>query len=142
MGEHLVGHGLASLADCGNRSFQIHRVPEHDGGDHKVQPTGAMSLVLMCAISQLPQPVEEDCPSERVLRLALIEPDMDASSQFDAADVLQQEQRPFNLAEFSQRQGQAVLPWVCAKLAQHQRSGDRAVLDRRGEAENFRPTGR
>ena len=64
---------------------------------------------------------------------------MDAPPQFDAADVLKQEQRPFNLAEFPQRHGETILPWVCAKLAQHQRCGDRAVLDRRGETEDLVP---
>jgi putative DNA-invertase from lambdoid prophage Rac len=67
---------------------------------------------------------------------------MDAPSQFDAADVLKQEQRPLILAEFPQRHGQAVLPWVRAKLAKHQRCGNRAVLDRRGEAENLVPMAR
>jgi DNA invertase Pin-like site-specific DNA recombinase len=35
---------------------------------------------------------------------------MNAPPQFDATDVLKQEQRALNLAEFSQRHGQAVLP--------------------------------
>jgi len=113
MGERLVGYGygLPVLANRGDRALQVDRVPEHDGGDHEVQPTCAMPLVLVRAIPQFAQPVEEHRPCQGVSRLPLIQPDVDAAPQFDAADVLQ-EQCPFNLAEFAQRDGQPVLTWV------------------------------
>ncbi len=60
-----------------------------------------MPLVFVRAIPQLTQPVEEYRPCQGVFCLSFIEPDMDALSQFDAADVLEQEHRPFNLAELS-----------------------------------------
>lgn len=47
MGECLAGYDLAGLADRGNRSLQVDGVPEHDGGDHQIQTTGAMALVSM-----------------------------------------------------------------------------------------------
>ena len=68
----------------------------------------AMALVLLRAIAQFAQPVEEHRPGQCVFHLALIEPDVDASPQLDAADVLEQERRPFNLAKFSQCDGQTV----------------------------------
>ena len=139
MGERLVGYCLPVPANRDDRALQIDRVPEHDGGNHEVQPTCAMPLVLVRAIPQFAQPVEEHRPCQGVSRLALIQPDVDAAAQFDAADVLEQEQRPFNLAEFSQRYGQPILTWVGAKFAQHQRCRHRAMLDRRGEAEDFVP---
>ena len=95
MGEHLVGYCLPVPANCGDRALQVDRVPEHDGGNHEVQPTCAMALVLVRAIPQFAQPVEEDRPCQGVSRLALIQPDVDAAAQFDAADVVEQEQRPF-----------------------------------------------
>jgi hypothetical protein len=100
---------LPGRANC---ALQINRVPENDGRDHKIQPAGAMPLVLMRAIPQFAQAVEEYRPGQRVFCFSFIEPDMDALSQFDAADVLKQEHRALNLAEFSQGQGQAVLPGV------------------------------
>ena len=97
MGERLVGYRLPGLADRGNRPFQVDRVPEYDGGHHQIQPTGAMPLVFVRAVPQLTQPVKEYRPCQGVFRLSFIEPDMDAPPQFDAADVLEQEQRPLNL---------------------------------------------
>ena len=46
MGERFVGYDLPGLADRGDSALQVDRVLEHDGGDHEVQPTGAMPLVL------------------------------------------------------------------------------------------------
>src|SRR5208282_6656318 len=112
MDERLVRYRLPVLADRGDGALQVDRVPEHDGGDHEVQPTGAMALVLVRAVAQFAQPVEEHRPCQGVSRLALIESNVDAAPQFDAADVLEQEQRPFNFAEFAQGYGQPVLPRV------------------------------
>ena len=64
---------------------------------------------------------------------------MNAPPQFGAADVLKQEQRPFNLSEFSQRHGQPVLTGIGAELAEHQRRRHRAMFDRRSETEDFIP---
>jgi hypothetical protein len=64
---------------------------------------------------------------------------MNAPPQFGAADVLEQEQRPFNLAEFSQRHGQPILAGIGTELAEHQRRRNRAMLGRRGETEDFIP---
>jgi len=60
-----------------------------------------MALVLVRAVVQFAQPVKENRPCQGVSRLALIESNVDAAPQFDAANVLEQEQRPFNLAEFA-----------------------------------------
>jgi hypothetical protein len=98
-----------------------------------------MPLVFVRAVPQLAQPVEEHRPGQCVFCFAFIEPDVDAPPQFDAADVLEQEQRPFNLAEFSQCYGEPILTWIGSKFAEHQRCCDRAVLDRRGETQNVIP---
>ena len=58
---------LPGLADRVNRALQVDCVPEHDGGDHEIQAAGAMPLVLVRAIPQFAQPVEKDCPCQRVL---------------------------------------------------------------------------
>ena len=64
---------------------------------------------------------------------------MNAPPQFGAADVLKQEQCPFDLSEFSQRHGQPILTGIGAELAEHQRRRHRAMLDRRSETEDFIP---
>jgi hypothetical protein len=43
MGERLVRYSLPVLADRGDCALQVDRVPEHDGGDHEVQPTGTVA---------------------------------------------------------------------------------------------------
>ena len=91
MGEHLVGHCLPGLADRVNRALQVDRVPEHNCGDHKVQSTSAMPLILVRAIPQFSQTVEKHRSGQSVLRLSLVESGMNAPPQFDAADVLEQE---------------------------------------------------
>jgi hypothetical protein len=36
VGEGLVVHGLAALADRGDRLLQIYGIPENHGGDHEI----------------------------------------------------------------------------------------------------------
>ena len=96
-----------------------------------------MPLVLVRAVSQFAQPVEEYRPGQGVSGFALIQPDVNAPPQFDAADVLQQEQRPFDLAEFPQAHGQTVLTRVRPEFAQHKRCRYRALFDRCGKPEDF-----
>ena len=52
MGERLVGYCLPVPANRGDSALQVDCVPEHDGGNHEVQPTCAMPLVLVRAIPQ------------------------------------------------------------------------------------------
>ena len=44
-------------------------------------------------------------------------------------------------AQLAQGHGQAVLARIAAELAQHQRGGDRALLDRAGQAQDVVPMG-
>ena len=98
-----------------------------------------MPLVFMRSIPEFPEPVEKHGPCQGIFRLAFVEPDMNAPPQFGAADVLKQEQRPFNLSEFSQCYGQPILTRISAEFAEHQRRRHRAMLDRGGETEDFIP---
>ena len=102
---HLFDDALVmslSLKIRRDSALQVNGVPEHDGGDHQISPL-ARCLWFLCVRSRSsPQPVEEHRPGQCLFCFAFIEPDVDAPPQFDAADVLEQEQRPFNLAEFSQ----------------------------------------
>ena len=74
---------------------------------------------FMRSIPEFPEPVEEHGLRQGIFRLAFIEPDMNAPPQFWATDVLEQERRPFDLAEFSQRHGQPILTGIGAELAEH-----------------------
>jgi hypothetical protein len=91
----------------------------------RVQTTGTMPLVFVRAVPWFAEPVEEYRPGQSVSRLALVGSDVDGPKQFDAADVMEQKQRPFCPAELSQCHGQPVLTWVSAGL----RSISDAVTD-------------
>ena len=76
------GYGLPVVANRGDSELQVDRIPDDDGGDHQVQPTCAMLFVLVRAVPQFAQPVEERRPGQGVSHIALIEPDTDAAPQF------------------------------------------------------------
>jgi hypothetical protein len=44
-----------TLPECFHGSFEVHRIPERDGGDHQIQTAGAIPLILIGAIPDLAQ---------------------------------------------------------------------------------------
>ncbi len=55
---HSIIDGTA-LPECIHGSFEVHRIPERDGGDHQIQTAGAIPLILIGTIPDLAQPMEE-----------------------------------------------------------------------------------
>ncbi len=55
---------------------------------------------------------------------------MHAAAQFNTLQPVQDEQRALDPAQLAQGHYQSVLARVAAELAQHQRGGDGALLDR------------
>ena len=114
-------------------TLQIDRVPQHDGRRHQIEAAGPVALLLKTAVADFTQSVEEDRPGQRVARLALIQPRMDAAAQLHALQPIQNEQRALDAPQLAQGDGQAVLARIAAELAQHQRGRHRALLDRSGQ---------
>ena len=56
--QKFVGN-LLCLAQRGNRAVEIPRVPKDDRGDEEIQPGSPVLLVLVGAIADLPEPVNE-----------------------------------------------------------------------------------
>ena len=50
--------------------------------------------------------------------------------KFDVLQPVQDEQRPLGATQFAQRDRQAILAWIAAEFAQHERGGHGAVLNR------------
>jgi len=86
-----IRNGLPAIADRGDRRLQVDGIPKHDGGDYEVQPTRPVPLVLVGAVAEFTQPVEEHRLGQGVSGFPLVQPDVDPSPQFDTADVLEQE---------------------------------------------------
>ena len=66
---------------------------------------------------------------------------MHAAAQFNTLQPVRDEQRALDPAQLAQGHGQSVLARVAAELAQHQRGGDGALLDRAGRAQDVVPVG-
>ena len=122
-----------------NRSFQVHRVPQHDGRCHQVQAAGTMALLFETAVADFTQAIEEHGAGQRVSSLALVETGVDPSTQFHALEPVKDEERALDATEFPQRHGQAVLTRVAAQLAQYQGGGHRALLDGGRQPQDFVP---
>ncbi len=121
--------------------FQINRIPQNDGCRHQVKAAGPVALLLKAAVADFAQAVEEHGAGQRVARLTLVQSGMHAAAQFDALQPVQDEQRALDAAQLAQGDGQAVLARVAAEFPEHQRGRHRALLDRRGQPEDFIPMG-
>ena len=66
----MIGN-LLDLAEGGNSTFKIAGVPEDDRGDEEVQAGRAMLLVLVGAVADFTEPMNEDRPRQAVARLHL-----------------------------------------------------------------------
>src|SRR5229473_7154316 len=102
-------------------------------GDEQVQTAGAVALVFIGAVADFAEPVEEYGAAERILLLTLVESDVAATTQFGFLQPLERKECPFQFAEFTQRERQAVLPGIGRELAQDHRRCDRPRFNRHGE---------
>ena len=59
VGEQVVGN-LLDLAQGGNGALEISRVPQDDGGDEEVEAGSAVLLVLVGAVADFAEPMNED----------------------------------------------------------------------------------
>lgn len=139
--QQLAVHRFARVAHRLGGALQVHRVPQHDGCRHQVEAAGPVALLLEAPIPDFAEAVEEHRPGQGVTRLALVQPGMHAATQLDALQPVEDEQRALDPAQLAQRHSQAVLARIAAELAQHQRGGDGALLDRAGQAQDVVPMG-
>ena len=66
--EKVIGNVLG-LAQGSDRAVQITRVPEGDGRDEKVEAGSAVLLVLIGAVADFAEPMNEDGARQAVARL-------------------------------------------------------------------------
>src|SRR6516225_6272985 len=98
-----------------------------------------MALVLIGAVADFAESVEEYGAAERILLLTLVEADVDTTTQFGVLQPLERKESPFQLSQFAQRERQTVLAGIGRELAQDHRGGDCSRFDRQGEAQQFEP---
>ncbi len=98
-----------------------------------------MTLVLVGAVADFAEPIEEDGAAERILLLPLVEADVATATQVGILQPVERKESPFQLAQFAEREGQTVLSGIGRELREDHRSGDRSLFDRQGEAQQFAP---
>src|SRR5690606_15019358 len=59
-------------AQCLNRPLHINRIPKDNSADDEIESACTVALILVTAIAEFTEPVQEDGTSQRVLSLALI----------------------------------------------------------------------
>ena len=69
--EQLV-RNILGLAQSGNGAIEVPRVPQDDCGDEEVQARGAVLLVLVGAVTDLAEAMDEDGPRQAVACFALV----------------------------------------------------------------------
>ena len=69
--------------------LQIGRVPQNDGGDEQIQTARAVALILIRAVADFAESVEEHGAAKRILLLTLVETDVAATTQFRVLQPLQ-----------------------------------------------------
>lgn len=137
--EQIVLDGVPCLSDRIDRAFHVDRVPKNDCGDDEIKSAGSIALVLKRTISQFAKPMEEHRSRECVLRLALVEADLNAAPKLYVLKPFQSKKATFDPAKFPHSHGQAILTRVAAELAKHKRSGHGSLLDGSGKSPNLVP---
>ena len=70
--QQMVGD-VFGLAQGGDGALEVSGVPEDDRGDEEVEAGGAVLLVLIGAVADFAEPMDEDGPRQAVAGLALVE---------------------------------------------------------------------
>jgi len=105
------------LPQCIDSTLEIDRIPQYDSKDDQVEAARAVTLVFEGSIAKFALAVKEDCPGQGVSGFALVEPYLNALSEFGILHPFEHEQGAFYAANLSQRGMQAVLPRIARQLA-------------------------
>ena len=138
--QQMVGHILGPSKGC-DGALEVSRVPQDDCGDEQVEAGGAVLLVLVGAVADFPEPMDEDRARQAVAGFALVQLLTGFAAQLGFADPVEREQRTLQPSQLAQRGGNAVLPRVGGELAHDQRRRHGAGADGGDDAQDLRPMG-
>ena len=74
-----------------------------------------MALVLVGAVADFAESVEEYGAAERILLLTLVEADVATTTQLGVLQPLERKESPFQLSQCAQRESQAILAGIGRK---------------------------
>src|ERR1700683_2802040 len=118
MGQKIVRYFLPLLTQHSDGTLNIDGVPQGDRGHDEIEPARPASLTLLGSVPQFAQAVEEDSPRQRIARLSLVQPCMNAAPEVGVLDIVQEKQGPLQSAKLSESKGKRVLTGIGSKLAQ------------------------
>ena len=144
VGEEPV-RNLLDLPQCGHGAIEIARVPQDDRGDQEVQARSSVLLVLVGAVADLAEAMDEDRARQAIARFPFVEFLAGLAAQFSIFQPVEGKQRPFQPPQLAQRGGEAVLPRIGGELPQDQKRSRCRYGSRRrpaGSPANGRGSGR
>ena len=133
MGEQGVGHFDAAVTQVAGSAVEMDGIPQDDGGNDKTAAGGLVPLVLEGAVTQFPEPVEEDDAGECVAGLSLVKNCVGTPAQMAIVEPVKHKQGVLEPPNFMQGAGNAVLARIAGQPAQHHRYAEGAGPDLRGE---------
>jgi hypothetical protein len=83
------------------RSFQIHRVPKHDGSNHQIETRSPVALIFKAAVPDFSEPVEEHSPRKGVSGFSLVQPGLHAPAQFNVLQPVEGTECALDAPEFT-----------------------------------------
>ena len=109
MGEKVIGHRGGGLQG-GNGTLKVAGVPQDDGGNHQIQPGRAVLLVLVGAVADFAETMDEDGAGEAVAGFALVQLLAGLPAECRILQPVEGEQRAFQPPQLAQgqRRGRSV----------------------------------
>ena len=98
-----------------------------------------MLLVFQGAVGEAPLPMRVGRLRESMPRFAFVQASLAGPAQQRPLEPVNGKERALDTPDLSEREVEAVLALVGAKLLQHRRGRDTASLDRRAQAQNVVP---
>ena len=98
--EKVIGN-ILRLAQSSNRAIKVAGVPQGDGRDQKVEAGSAVLLVLVGAVANFPEPMNEDGARQAVARLALVEFAARVAAQLRVFDSIERKQGALQPAQLA-----------------------------------------
>ncbi len=124
-----------------NRDAKLPGIPVDDDGGQQIEACDPKVLTFCGSISDFSLPPDPQGILQGVMRLTLVETDLGASLHVCVEQPFDDEQCALDAPNFSQRNGQIMLPWPRCQFFQELTRLHPARKHRRNAAQNIRPVG-
>ncbi len=102
-----------------NDLAELHGVPEDDDGGEQIHAGDAVMLAFGGTVADFTAAVEADCPLQRMMSFAFVEPDLGTPLEFSMQDPVDHEQGALDATDFPQGCRELVLPRIGGEFPQN-----------------------